>query len=340
MQYIKLFFLFLIVFILSAFYWAYYISNFHEFSIDVQVKQEWINTEEQLFDLYTINKSDEKDSEVDLMANETWSYFFSDQVDETLTIEKTVPDNKDNILPISANIEILFSNYAKLESLLWYVKWTWETLTCPSWSVVKVVSWFSRCPDLNKVYLYKEWGQRKIFSWIIKRWDDDNKSVELQPIPSLDASIPYILEIEPWISLLSDSSVRTEDYKLVRFLVSDSDISLGVWTWSTSTWSLWTWSLLWTWGVAWTWEVLFKSEENWTWSSVSTWSLIWTWELAWTWSDIIWPKLPDNIMTWSWLVDFMNSLTWSTLSWSVLWTWAVNSWTVLDPESWTGELNN
>ena len=352
----KIFLSFLLLFLISAFYWAYYYSNFHNFKTEIAVKQEWIDTEKNLFDFYKFNKIIESEkTKENALPTETWAYFFSWFDDTSLSLLKTIPNNKNNFISISSDIKLLFSNYIQLESLLWYVKWVWSTatLTCPSWDIVKVSNWFWRCSDLNKVFLYKEWGKKKVFSWIIKRWEDDKRLISLKPIPPLKANVSYILEIEKGVKILSaddELNVETKDSIIVGFVAkNESDIVEKIteeesWTWEVLENKTETWAVIWTWTTTWTWENLEKKEENkieektWTWevlekteeNKTETWAVIWTWNIleeeTWTW---------ENIWTWAKATstkEEKNTSTW-TISWTgseKTWTWDTATWNSLN----------
>jgi len=320
MLHIKIFLSLLLLFVLSAFYWAYYFSNFYDFETEVVIQKEWIEKEEDLLETYRFDEIViENKWESDALLSETWSYFFSWDGENSLSILSTLPNNKNWFLWVSKNIEILFSNYVELESLLWYIKWTWSTVTCPSWEVVDVVSGFSRCKDLNKIFLYREWQEKKMFSWIIKRWEKNKRNILLQAVPPLEGKVAYVLEIESGIKALSKSSnLETKEPRIIKFIALDT-----VWN-SDSEPVSWSWTETWTWGElgSWSWNVL----EVWTGNTLS-WVTIWTWS-ALTWSSF-WIK-----SSWTWVSVWTSTgAIRNTSSWNSV----AGTWVILNE---SGSLNN
>lgn len=330
MSKIKFFIITLLVAIIVSVYWAYYISNIIVFDTENSViPSEFLKSEKKLFEDYSDNNK---------VLTKSW-LSKSSNIYNDIKILKTVPNDKINYILPNAEIRIIFSDLIKIESMLWYIPSSWGIVSCP-WSDEKVSTSFwdlFRCDNLNKVFLYKKWKERIIFSWSAKRSVLNWNTIILIPSPSLDISSSYVLEIESWIEWISqvrwDPSMTKESI-IIEFKTTWKD-------WDIISNLANTWVIISTW--AWLEEVnldnsqdseIFDTSDSSiinSWWTIIDWVIIdWALETIYTssWSvnegswDIIW----EEIIVWTWA---------TTLTWEIIWTWSTTwTWELLPVPNW------
>lgn len=334
MNYIKLFFIFLALWISVSIYWAYYFSNIADLKTEATIPKDEIKKEKQLFEKYRINE-EVKIWSWDEKSNKKIE-IFKKEIPEFKILRSNFDKNK-NLKP-GEKIIISFENEINLYSLLWFKKVEDWKFSC-NWKILKSEKKAERCDSENKIFITKKWEKDKIFKWVVKKSKIDKKTITLST--NLEELQDYQLKILKWVKWFNSIEwvfpITKQDF-IFDFSTTDKDWNIKkeeTKTEKTSTWEL---------VNNWTWKTLESknNNENKTKKEMEEWlknkeKEVWVQEQNNIWSII------ENNTTWSW--EKIETWTWKisqTWTWEKIktWTWETNGAWSNTSDSWTWETEN
>lgn len=292
MSQIKFLILSLIVFISVSIYWWFYLSSILNSSFESnKATDDLISLEKKLLDSYQLYVFDDP-------KIETGEVLRAASIEDisVLRVLKTIPNETNHTIEVDDVITVIFSEFVRLEDLLWYIERLWDEDICPSWDKpISKTDKLIRCSELNKVFLNKAWEEDSLFEWTVKRSNVNDRALVFILNEPLDGLSEYILKISKWLEWFSktlDVNVKLSEDKLVffdtlqweeikkhEFLNEDYQI----WTWAENNDLQW----LGTWVVKTLEDDINKSDDNLLESTKGSWE-VQSWNvISNTWKTII-----------------------------------------------------
>ena len=198
-------------------YWWFYLSSILNSGFEnINPTEELIASEMDLIDTYQLFIFEEQEAE-------TGEVLKAASIEDmtSLRVLKTIPNSTDHTIDVDEVITVIFSEFVRLEDLLWYIEKLWNQNICPSWKhAITATDKLIRCGELNKIFLNKAWEKDQVFEWTAKRSNVNNRAIMFIPDEPLDGLSEYVLKIASWLEWFSkslDVNVKLNEDKIVAF---------------------------------------------------------------------------------------------------------------------------